>query len=337
MQCPSCHFENMPGQTLCGRCHSNLQLASLNLSVTPPRATVGKKVIRSFTPNLNEFLENTGSVLESITGRLVANVNDSSIPSWRIILRMILPGWAQAYCGFKFRAIVFSLSYFLLLVLGVLYYGTAIGSFYLGLLICVHSASILDLFKFETNHRLSSIIASLVILAVVWTVIYQPIWAVLRAVAEPIMIQTNAPPLQRSDVLLVNHRRSPEPGDVVVYTIPEVVSRTFNSGRPVNYEFRGRQVDRIIAGAGQKVSHERGQLQIDGVASSVLALGELARFAEFNVEVPANHWLIIPSTVANAELVDPLAQLMLINFRQVEGVVYWRSHPFSRMGTNFSK
>src|SRR6516165_3313579 len=141
MQCSSCRFENMPGVDRCGRCGSSLRLATAVLDVHPPRARPWAKRLRRYLP-----LHAISARLRDAAGEVCRQVSGGAeavrfpLPAPGIISRLVVPGWAHFYCGQVQLGWGFLGSYLVLLALGLLFLGTGLGSFLLGLAFSVHAS-----------------------------------------------------------------------------------------------------------------------------------------------------------------------------------------------------
>src|ERR1700722_2874375 len=154
MQCPSCGFENMPGNEGCARCGTSLTLATAILDVNPPRASEFSKRVRRSIP---QFLR-ANSVLRHL-GRGAAERASSAVlrvkpKHWALIWRSIIPGWAHYYDHQERRGRMFLSAYLSLILSGILMYGTTLGAMSLGLGIAAHVMAIIDLLSRYKPERL---------------------------------------------------------------------------------------------------------------------------------------------------------------------------------------
>src|SRR5690242_2675405 len=130
MQCPSCQFENMPGSRNCARCGGMMALATVAIDVHPPRAGRFSKSM----PNLWGRFWNFRRVVEDIRGRMARPFQqlferfDDVDFSLGTTARCIIPGWAHAHRGNKYRGRLFLLIYLALLAGGIVFFGTSLGS-----------------------------------------------------------------------------------------------------------------------------------------------------------------------------------------------------------------
>jgi hypothetical protein len=334
MQCSNCHFENMPGVQTCGRCGAGLLLASSVVDVHPPRASRAAKRWRRWFPITRYWNRFRAAAVGSFAGlRITGWPSDLQIPG--VLLRMIVPGWAQRYAGRTARAKWLFGCYLGLLLSGLLFFGTALGWLLLGLTVSIHAASILDIVAAAVVDFRRRLIYSGIAVVLLMVVVYYPAGQLLALVATPQQFNMAAPPFEAGDVVLVNpsaYRRSdPQPGDVVHYRLPENDARVQGLGRyPTIYRLQGDRVNRILAKAGQRATCSQGSLLIDGRPSPWLPLGSQQLPDSLDITVPENCYLIFPST-------DPLPPSVwhaasIVPRGQIRGHVYWRNQPLWRFG-----
>jgi hypothetical protein len=329
MQCSSCKFENMPGLALCGRCGANLQLAALVIDVHPPRASSRQRRLRRVTDGVAASLARANSMTDRLAKAVTSRCDVPEIPESQLLLRMVVPGWPQIYCGHVRRGKFFLYLYLALLFSGALLFGTGIGSVLLGLAVSCHVSSVLDVILLQQRSVWQRIAACVVASLGVALLVYLPAGYLLGRAATPVVFAQEATPLHTGDVLLVTQMFTPKIGDVVVYDIPttSINGLTINN-RAARIQIEGSRIDRIIAGPGQRVEFKNGHLTVDGKSSKVLPLNPRRYGHDFVRTVPPGSWLIVPST-------DPVmdAQAMELNLivRQdhVLGQVLMRSHPLT--------
>ena len=121
-----------------------------------------------------------------------------------VLLRMIVPGWAQRYAGRTVRGRWMFWCYLGLLLSGLLFIGTALGWLLLGLAISLHAASILDIVAASVVDFRQRLIYSGVAMLLLAAVVYYPAGRLLALVATPQRFNMAAPPFEAGDVVLVN-------------------------------------------------------------------------------------------------------------------------------------
>lgn len=334
MQCPSCQFENMPGITVCGRCGAQLQRSPATIDVHPPRASVRAKRWRRWFPWYRYE-----AALRSAVGRLPAlrtpELDWDRLPSG-IFMRMVVPGWPQTYMGQPRRGRWMLGAFLVLLAAGMLSIGTTFGALLLGTAMAVHISSIMDVLWPITHDWRARAMVVLVCVAAVGTVIYvPPVWA-LSQIAGVRRIATTAGPLQAGDVLLYRPGRTGNVGDVVLYEITQaqVPSRTA-AGYAAIYRVQGEYVDRIIAGAGQSIVWENGQLHVDGQLAPFQPLYPDTLNADLRFTVPPGYYGILPSAQpqdAPSFPPDVWQAMSLVPQTQIRGTVVLRQRPICRWG-----
>jgi signal peptidase I len=331
MQCVNCHFENMPGITTCGRCGASLQLASAVIDVHPPRASRMAKRWRHWFPLSRYWYRLRAANLLSRIPHLHLHW-PSELPPVPVLLKMIVPGWAQWSLGRNARAKWMFGVYLGLVLSSILFLGTAIGWLLLGLAVAVHAASVMDVLGtdiFDVRQRLAYTCAAVAALTLL---VYYPIGRLVATVASPQYFNMDAPPFYAGDVLLANPsaywHSDPQPGDLVHYELPTLDVPI--PGQHMVYRLRGDRIDRIIAKDGQTVTCSQGKLLVDGQPATWSPLGAVQFADSLNITVPANHYLIFPST--DRLRPDVQSAAILIHRDHIWGRVYWRSQPLWRFG-----
>ena len=332
MQCSNCQFQNIPGVQACGRCGASLQLASSAIDVHPPRASRAAKWRRRWFPITrywNRFR----------AARVFAGIRISGWPADLqrpgVLLRMIVPGWAQRCIGRSVRARWMFGCYLGLLLSALLFIGTALGWLLLGLALSLHAASILDIVATSVVDFRQRLIYTGAAMLILTTLVYYPVGRLLARVATPQRFNLAAPPFEAGDVVLVNpsaYRGSdPRPGDVVHYGFRSQDVRVSGRGqRPAIYRLQGDRVDRILAQAGDKVTCDQGKLSVNGQPSPWLPLNPQRLPDKLELIVPKNCYLIFPST--DPLLFDVGQIASIVPREQIWGRVYWRNQPLWRFG-----
>jgi len=332
MQCSNCQFENMPGVVVCGRCGTSLQLAATKIDVHPPRASRAKKAWRRWFPLISYWNRLRYSrALSAI--RISGWPADLQRPG--VLLRMIVPGWAQHAIGRYRRAYWMFFGYLAVLFYGLLYLGTAQGWGALGLAIAIHAAAILDIVASDVAEFRRRMLYSAAAMLMLFMLIYYPSARMLARVASPQQFNMAALPFLPGDVVLTNPsaylRSNPRVGDVVHYQLPpgRFPFRT-ETNYPAVFVLQGTRIDRILAEGGQKVVCQDGKLTIDGQPSRWLPLNAERLPEKFEMIVPENSYLIFPSTLAAPA--EALTVASIIPRGQILGRAYWRNQPLWRFG-----
>jgi signal peptidase I len=344
MQCRSCGFENMPGIESCARCTSPLGLATMTLDLHPPRARKWQKRVRRVMPKgkiryaVRDRLRHAGADIAAARVRWGGPMAPRAM-----IWRSIIPGWTHFRAGQQHRARLFLWSYLACLLPGLLLIGTGMGSLLLGFAFSIHASAFADMLSqyLPTRDFRSMMINSILAMFAIAIFIYLPIWWAMSRIAAVRTIQiSDGPTLVEGDVVLVNrslHRsRWPQPGSVVLYDLPFLQLQGTPLGherRLMNYE--GERVDRVVAVGGDKVLWKNNQLYINGRLSSLQPLNPSTLPREISFTASPGSLVILPSTTP--PLGPPLssqefASISCISPGQIEGTVYFRLHPLSRIG-----
>ena len=131
--------------------------------------------------------------------------------------------------------------------------------------------------------------------------VYLPVYSFANRYVQAVIIQQDRAPLRSGDVLLLRRfaygQSTPRIGDVVQYQIAvdSVMGRT-PEGAAARFEFRGRRIDRILAGPGQSVVWEAGLLTVDGQRTSLRPLNPGGAVQSLSLKLPPDSWFVLPST-----------------------------------------
>ena len=136
MQCPVCHFENIPGQDVCVRCRAVLRLRTpVRLEeVTPPRSK-RSRMYRRLDYGVNRFLDRMPLRMK----RWFPGGNGESFRAVAgSVILSILPGLGQWAGGNKRRGTALFFAWCLLGLLTANFYGGTTGAVFMGLLVAFH-------------------------------------------------------------------------------------------------------------------------------------------------------------------------------------------------------
>lgn len=323
----------MPGITHCGRCGTSLTLRTTTINVHPPRATPWAKTWRKtwIAKRIRSFRESTRSV------RLQWNIGlPETLPSAALILRLVVPGWAQIYAGQQSlgRGLLFGYAFFILGA--IVCFGSTASTFLLGMAFACHGMSVYDIFRRSASGIRDQVFRVLLSCGLLAALVYLPAQSFLTRFVDAVVIQENRASLLAGDVLLLR-RTTPKIGSVVQYQISEaVVNGRLETGYAANFRIEGARIDRVLAGPGQVIDWDGKRLSVDGQPTTLLPLNPLGARLPFSHTVPADSWLILPSTdFMNGQfVVTPENWRMFSTVRtdQIDGQIIWRSWPWSRMG-----
>jgi signal peptidase I len=344
MQCPSCRFENMPGLDSCGRCGTTLGLATATIDVHPPRASKTAKRVRKVVPRrlVYQARDVAAEARRVIAGSIVSD-SRVPLPEPEVLSRLVVPGWAHIHAGLVIRGQFWLLAYLPLLLLGLLYWGTGMGSILLGLAFSVHTSSVTDILVRQGTVRFPRMmaIAAFVSLALA-VLVYVPTGLTLAQVAAPIEFAIDAPPFKRLDVVLINHwafaLTAPRRGDVVLYSQRNSSLTRADDARQLGnggYRFEENElIDRVIGLPGDHVVCDNGKITINNKAVSWKPLLTDRMPSHLDVAVPLDRYFILPSTSVGATRSGGAESYWknagMIRQSDILGGVYLLSNPISR-------
>ncbi|NLE38343.1 MAG: hypothetical protein GX621_10000 [Pirellulaceae bacterium] len=338
MQCSHCHFENMPGIDVCGRCGTSLRLSSAAIDIHPPRASRWAKWRRKCFVSATQARS-----LPELLRRFSANQFGPmtiDCPASSLAWRMVVPGWPQIHAGWVSRGRVLLGTYLASLAAGLLLLGTPAGGIFLGIALAVHASSIFDIVRSSAQSLGECLGQYARFVLLVAVIVYVPAGWLLTRFASPRQIAQDTPPLLAGDVYLVSrasyYLSAPQPGDVVCYRIPRANVRVVTRGGDAAAVFAGGEaIDRILAGPGQRVVWEEMRLSVDGQASPWQPLNPAAFPDRLALTVPDDAYFILPSTNFQARRLTTASlqsDLATVGKNHFVGKVMVRSYPFSRFG-----
>ncbi len=135
MRCARCHFENIPGQDRCVRCHSILEAGTAVIQVHPPRMPAWSKPFRGFA----RWLRGHRAVPEELSAAPIhAGLTRARSDPLIGLALSIVPGLGHLIQGRFKEAGLWVLAWLILVSTGVFCWGGQIGFLLLGLAIGVH-------------------------------------------------------------------------------------------------------------------------------------------------------------------------------------------------------
>ena len=331
-QCGNCHFENLPGQTNCGRCGSSMTLRTAVIDVHPPRAGAWAKRWRRFRfrQMTNVVRDGLGAVWEEFVSH-----PDPSVSQMAVAQRLIIPGWAQIYIGRSIIGFTLLSGYLVSLLLFIAYFGTENASRFLGIMLALHGATVYDLVFDGPHEMIDRLVRFARICAVLAVAVYLPAYLLVAQVGTPITLRQVIGPFAVGDVVLYRHYLPlfrPHAGDMAVYRIPDT-SVIAQANRI--YFLTGQRIDRVLAEPGQSVAWDGPHLSVDGVRSRWSPLNNVSVRRTWSGIVPPDRVLILPGDDAGAQVAMTdvqWQQVCLIPMTNVIGRVYWQQWPWSKMG-----
>jgi len=309
-------------------------LAASDLDVNPPRARDRGGAFRRISLYIHSIGRRLMEDLHLIRGGQL----DWKAPPPGFLWRNIIPGLSHLHVGQRLKGWSYLTSSLVFVVFSLLYLGTASGSIFLGVAFSIHSTAALDCVMqlAPRTSMLNRIGASFVVSALLFGVLYFPVIFAMSHVAIPRELEEASYPFKAGDVVLVNSWRAPQPGQIVLYEIPNANQEIGTDGHRRTYlQFYGDRIDRIIAAPGQKVVWDDQMLKIDGKSSRLQPMKPDAMPQRLEVTVPADHYLIFPTTTPLMDEKLPLEfweKMSLIPAGSVRGAVYFQTRPFGHIG-----
>jgi hypothetical protein len=332
MLCPSCQFENMPGSGHCARCGALLALATAVIDVHPPRARrLSRRMPRLWGRfwTLRQSWANFRAAAFQPLDRILSGFEKADFTA-EVLFRTIVPGWAQRYRGRSERGRVFFVGYLALLLPGIIFLGTHLGSMLLGLAFAWHVTSTADALVGRCatiGDRLTLVFACTIGLTLV---LYLPVGWVVSRIGVPVQLNQDVQPFSAGDVLWCHPTTNVAPGDFVVYEVPEAtISRSH-----ARYIFRNSWINRVCAVGGQTIHLKDGQLLVDGHRGLWQSQTIIPANVEAEFKVPDGQVLIPPNSLVpnGAPLTrDEWMRLGLVPRSSIDGRIFFRSQPLWRI------
>jgi len=334
MQCASCEFQNMPGNTRCLRCGAMLQLAAAAIDIEPPRASSRSKWLRRWMPAPLRRVQ-------LLSRRGVATLTGRALEQWRLsrlragcLPRLLVPGWAQAYLGDRVRGGRFLGAWLAFGGAGLITFGSQLGAILLGAMVAVHTGSIIDLCwrprfieaQFQRGVT-AALLCAVVLVGYGWLA-----WSVNGGLIDSRQWIEAGEPFAPGDVVLFRPGAyagaAPQPGNLVLYRAPDL-RRPANpiAGHAAAYLFRGQWIDRVIAGPGSRVRWESGKLWVNDEPSELRPLNPARMPDRLEFTVPAGCYCIFPTTdpfVAPADGNCAVPQGLILGRAVVRNYPPWR-------------
>lgn len=331
MDCPNCHFHNMPGTAACGRCGTSLKLAERTIDVHPPRAGAVALRLRRWFP--------LGGTYYALRDRWEATRANSPLkglmygaPSWSMILRMAVPGWGQALLGERRLASIFFFAWLGFVLLGLLFFGTTRGSLLLGIAFSIHTFAAADLMNRNADRSFRAQLPRSIFISIALALlVYAPASYLLTRVFDPITPVYKLGPYAEGSTFAVNHWATADRGSVVLYDVPAYQGKALTVDHKMVIGYSGQRIDRVLAIAGDTVECRGGAILVNGKPSAYAPLVHVRPPDLPYFEVPAGHVFIIPSTAKDLSFAnaDPnlLGVMSTVPAGNIRGVVYAKIHP----------
>ncbi len=221
------------------------------------------------------------------------------VPSPGIAARLVVPGWAQIVAGLPWRGWVYLGLFLGLLGLGLLNWGTGVGSIGIGLAFSVHASATIDaLLRLGAAPETSTLTTTLLASLALGLVVYLPVGWVVSNVAATREYGFSAPPFERFDVVVFNGWARPRPGNVALFrpVSDSMVGREALVGHVQRVYQETECVDRILGAPGDRVVWDRGTLSVNGSPVRWTPLAPKALPDHLEIDVPADRYLMLPTT-----------------------------------------
>lgn len=309
-----------------------MDLMSTAIDVHPPRARRWAKPARKFSRGRYAIRNRAGSVLDRMQAIRLDRSGNAPPLTLDLVIRLLIPGWAQFYLRRPGRGYVFMIGSALAAVIATLFVGTGYGSLALGTLFSFHAASISDAIVAPGSSVRESIANGFMVYILLGVLIYLPGMWLCSRIAVPYSIQRDISPFRENDVLLVRHQSNWKRGDVVIYNRNggNLELPTIGHGRRY-LNLDGVAIDRILAGPGDHIQSTNDVLTVNGVPVADRPINPV-RLPSFGVTVPAGDYFIWPSVAAMAGGGDAVIAAANTPADNITGRVFFRSYPWSRAG-----
>ncbi len=326
MKCPSCQFENMPGQDRCARCRGSLKLGDIDIE--PPRAS-GPVVLRYTRHRAGNVFGGLLYAISRFHKSLRLPIDISGAPLDAVLLSLI-PGMGQV--ATRRRSLGWALlgTWCGLMILSLLGYGTVLGGWCLIAAVLLHATAIALVMRpaaTRTRWATRLMMGLLIVVALQLTLYPGLAWATGRfAGGLPIRNVQDADAVRN--------------GDMALYKGPWLRPDRFVIGDLVAYRVEGGfGVDRVVGLEGDHIAIVSGRLLVNNkpLPDGAEPLNGSGRFPDFEFDVAPGHLAILPSTLdwrSNQAglLVQMLRRNSHIAENDVLGPVFWRLRPFGRFG-----
>jgi signal peptidase I len=314
------------------------------IDVHPPRASRWTKRWRRWMPTFGPVLYDLRDTGRRVTRegwtRIAGQLEAPSAPPW-VLARMVVPGWAHFHLGQTMAGWRYLGGFLILLFLSLLFLGTVLGSIFLGLAYAVHVTACLSILLWGglelANMRRGAVMVFLGLLA-----LYIPAGWLVSRFASPVAINILSPPFEPGDVVLYNQSafwfREPRPGQVVLYQQAQFTHMMTGPQHGQVWVQGGDRIDRILAGPGDKVLFEKGEIQVNGQPCLWQPLNPKRWNYRVQFQVPAGCYWILPTTGVPLPANIPedlwptlVRELTLVPTERIHGTVYLRHQPLSRL------
>jgi hypothetical protein len=337
MRCVNCEFENMPGLAICARCGSDLN--PVQVAVEPPRAT--RLRARTHVARWTYDARDAGQRFWRWFSTLRLSLDHN--PRRESVIATLIPGLGHLLEGLRFLGSVLLILWLTFLIVAVTdawpgaWHWTVVG------MIMVHNFAIISLVGASLIGEpiLNRALYSAAAFGFLFVMLYGPaLWGVSRyAFVIPRDGAVLGWGVENGDGLLLQgfplRPSRYTPGDLVVYRVDW--RRTGNT-----YVRRGFNVDRVLAGPGDRVVVSSGTLLVNGALPSpeVRPLGPVPLpLRDIDLTLGEDEYAIFPSNIQlraagdHADLVSVLRRACKVPRENIRGRVLYRIRPLSRFGS----
>jgi hypothetical protein len=344
MQCVNCDFENMPGTPTCVRCGASLAISAAAISVNPPRARPWMKLLRRWLPVRRAYFAARDDLYAYWIRWALAEITrpvEVADMTPGFALRCAIPGWGHWFVGNRLRGALFAVVYWPTFLFALVAFGSTEGAVALGLTFAVHGATVVDLRAAGDDAYLHRFVKLPVAVGLALVVLYGVVFGVAGTFVGARQLVRTVAPFEPGDVVVYLPRayvwRDPQPGDVVLYRVPEPASQqafAFQTAGPTQYlVIAGERIDRVIAGPNSTVQWDGREMLVSGRPTVLRPLNEYQLPEALSLTVPANHYAILLTTDLALAREGPLKAWQFVSVvpaDHIVGRVVLRNYPLSR-------
>lgn len=327
----------MPNETRCFRCSSVLVLDE-TVDVHPPRMSPWKKPWRHifrFMRKQNALPEN--NIHLNVSGWLRELIDNP----WGGILISIIPGLGHYIRG-RFKEIrLFWLAWLAMLLAGIFFYESNIGSFLFALAISIHAWIAIQLaFIKEVTEFHKRIVAILIIIAGLWFIYYAAGRAIFFDFSGGYTaFSVPAQNIKEGDYLLgrrsLAHYVSLKRGTLVIAR-PSTV-RLYGHGPATAGQAHIPMVAQIVGLEGEQVAIENNAFVVNGQTLDIqnFPVPKWLQQRQIAFMIPPDHYLLMAEYNAHgpaAITAEAIRQVCVVSAKDIDAKVFMRWMPLSRRG-----
>lgn len=339
MQCPSCHFENLPGGEACARCASPLRPSPG--AIEPPRASRFRVVTQA--RRVRYQLRNLAPDLSAWRARL-----DALLPEqlhWRALAWSIIPGLGHLRTARPRLGWTLLLTWLVCLAASIVTVATGWNWLFFTAMVATHTVAILAVFaaNLAFERYIWRALFGMAVFFCVQLLLYTPVtWFGTRFLL-PVSFHDLAEGsrvISPRDGLLVTgawlRPDSFERGDIVIYQVRSV------SGNGYIIQ-PGLGIDRVVGLPHDRVQIHQGEVLVNGAPlPAAQPLGSIPLAGGFDVRLGPHQYAVFPTLLRlRRGLPDDLERevflkLMLhssvVDMQEISAKVLWCVRPLTRFG-----